>query len=425
MTAPKAFVVGWPIAHSRSPLIHRFWLKRHGIDGDYVPRRFRRRRSRRFSRVRREGLCRRQRDAAAQGGGVPRLRGDDAGRAPPGGGEHAVARRRRLHGDNTDVYGFVANLDERAPEWRSGSTALVIGAGGASRAVLQALIDAGFSPIVVLNRTLARAEALARHFGEPVSAGGLDRLPTCSPTRTSSSTRRRPACRRSGALDIPWRAAKKDAIATDLVYVPLVTPFLHGARERGLTIVDGLGMLLHQAVPGFERWFGVRPAVDAELRAHVVADIEGLRLTCASSASPDRSAWARARPPRCSPRAACRCTMRTRPCIASIAARRSRRSRRRFRASTVDGAVDRARLAERVVGDPAALARLEAIVHPLVRESEEAFLAQRRARGTPARRSSTSRCSSRPSAADRVDMHRRRHSRRRKCSAPASWPGRA
>jgi shikimate dehydrogenase len=275
MTAPKAFVVGWPIKHSRSPLIHRFWLKRYGIEGDYVreavpPDTF-------------EAFLENFPEEGFVGGNVTLPHKEAAFRvcvtATP------VARRleavntlwregERLCGDNTDAYGFAANLDERAPEWRHGSTALVIGAGGASRAVLQALIDAKFKSVVVLNRTLSRAEGLAKHFAGPVSAGGLDRLSEVLATADLIANATSAALHDGTGLDIPWSAAKRSAIATDLVYVPLVTPFLSGAREARLKIVDGLGMLLHQAVPGFERWFGVRPAVDAALRDHVAADIK-------------------------------------------------------------------------------------------------------------------------------------------------------
>jgi shikimate dehydrogenase len=276
MTARKAFVVGWPIAHSRSPRIHRFWLNRHGIDGDYLP------------------------EAVPPDGIEPFLTGF-AGKGYVGGNvtlphkEAAfracavttpVARRLeaantlwieggRLNGDNTDAYGFTANLDDRAPEWRRGSTALVIGAGGASRAVLQALIDAGYKTVSLANRTLARAETLANHFGRPVSAIDLDQLQHAVPEADFIVNATSAGLHDDGTLEVPWRTAKKTAIATDLIYVPLATPFLRDANAAGLKIVDGLGMLLHQAVPGFERWFGVRPVVDAELRDHIVADIKG------------------------------------------------------------------------------------------------------------------------------------------------------
>lgn len=271
----KTFVVGWPIAHSRSPLIHRFWLKRHGIEGDYV----------------REAVppeeigafLRNFGERGYVGGNVTLPHKEAAFRACAV--AKPVARRLeaantlwleggRLHGDNTDAYGFTANLDDCAPDWRLGSAALVIGAGGASRAVLLALIEAGFKSVALANRTVSRAEGLARHFGTPISAHGLDALAELVPAADLIVNATSAGLHEGEALGVPWAAAKRGAIATDLVYVPLVTPFLAEARSAGLTIVDGLGMLLHQAVPGFERWFGVRPTVDEELRALIAADIE-------------------------------------------------------------------------------------------------------------------------------------------------------
>jgi shikimate dehydrogenase len=271
----RAFVVGWPIAHSRSPLIHRFWLKRYGIAGDYVA----------------EAVPPGEIDAffaggftakGYVGGNVTLPHKEAAFRA--GAVPTTIAKRLeaantlwleggKLCADNTDVHGFLANLDAGAPAWRQGATGLVIGAGGASRAVLQALIDAGFRSVVLLNRTVTRAEALAAHFGGPVRAAGFGDIAEALATADLVVNATSAGLHDGEGLVIPWHVAREDAIATDLVYVPLVTPFLEGARQRGLTIVDGLGMLLHQATPGFERWFGVRPTVDDELRALVVADL--------------------------------------------------------------------------------------------------------------------------------------------------------
>jgi shikimate dehydrogenase len=270
----KAFVVGWPIAHSRSPLIHRFWL-RHRIEGDYIA----------------EAVAPDAIDAFLAGfkakgyvGGnvtVPHKEAAFLVAASP----TEIAKKlaaantlwlegHRLLADNTDVFGFVANLDDSAPDWRKGKAALVIGAGGASRAVLYALTDAGYGRIALLNRTVARAEQLARHFGgASIHAAGLDQMANALAEADLVVNATSAGLNGVAALDVPWRAAKRSAVVTDLVYVPLVTPFLEGARVQGLRIVDGLGMLLHQAVPGFERWFGVRPKVDAELRALVVADL--------------------------------------------------------------------------------------------------------------------------------------------------------
>ncbi|HEX9904087.1 MAG TPA: shikimate dehydrogenase [Propylenella sp.] len=275
MTARKAFVAGWPVSHSRSPLIHRFWLERYGIEGDYLSEAVPPLLIGDFLRdIRRRGYV---------GGNITLPHKEAAFAAcremTP------IARRLKavntvwldgdvLRGDNTDAFGFAANLDQGAPDWRSASLALVIGAGGASRAVADALVEAGLLSVVVLNRTKTRAADLARRYGGRVTAGGLDEMPNFLPRADLIVNATSGGMTGEAGVDVDWRAARRDAIATDLVYVPLVTPFLKAAAERGLRTVDGLGMLLHQAVPGFERWFGIRPTVDAELRDIVVADIE-------------------------------------------------------------------------------------------------------------------------------------------------------
>jgi shikimate dehydrogenase len=271
----KAFVVGWPVAHSRSPLIHRFWLRRHGIEGDYCA-----------EAVPPDSIDAFLTSFSARGyvgGNVTLPHKEAAFRAckqvTPVAERLAVANTLWLEdgavcGDNTDGYGFAANLDERAPSWRRGSNALVIGAGGAARAVVLAVVEAGFSAVTVLNRTPARAAALALHFGPPVRGGGLEALQQSLPAADLIVNSTAAGLAGEAGLAVDWRAARADAIATDLLYVPLITPFLAGAAERKLTVVDGLGMLLHQAVPGFERWFGLRPEVDAELRDLVIADLE-------------------------------------------------------------------------------------------------------------------------------------------------------
>ena len=293
----------------------------------------RRRRSRRSSQASREQrLCRRQRHASAQGGGVPRLREHDADRAPARGREHALARRRHASAATTPTPTASPPISTSAR--RNGgaaSTALVIGAGGASRAVLQALIDARFqirrgAEPHALARRGARAALRRARVRPAVSTGCRRRLPTADLIVNATSAGLHDG---DGARRSLGGAPSRSAIATDLVYVPLVTPFLQGAREDGLKIVDGLGMLLHQAVPGFERWFGVRPTVDAELRAHVVADLKGERDARHRPHRLDRHGKEHdGRDVRA--RAAFRCTTPTRPCIGSIAARPSRRSRRRF-----------------------------------------------------------------------------------------------
>jgi shikimate dehydrogenase len=275
MSVRKAFVAGWPVTHSRSPLIHRFWLSNYGIDGDYVaeaspPEAF-------------PTFLREMRARGYLGGNVTLPHKEAAFRAcdrsTPVAQRLAAANTLWLEGDvlcgdNTDVYGFAANLDERAPRWRNRTTALLLGAGGASRAVVQALLDAAFESVVLINRTSSRAEAVAEHFGSPVRAADLRELGGLLPHADLVVNATSAAIQGEADINIDWRVAPSGAIATDLTYVPLATPFLKGAAAEGLEIVDGLGMLLHQAVPGFERWFGIRPQVTPELRRLVEADLQ-------------------------------------------------------------------------------------------------------------------------------------------------------
>jgi len=246
---PRAGVVGWPIAHSRSPLIHNYWLKTHRIAGVYEriaapPGAF-------------AAFAQSIRDGALVGANVTVPHKEAAFAAcdwlSPVAGELGAANTLwreagKLCGDNSDVVGFLANLDESAPGWRA-RRATIIGAGGAARAVVAGLRSRGVETITLVNRTHERARRLARQFGDGVEAV-------------------------SDVVDLSPLPAH--ALVADLVYVPLRTPLIDAAAALGLRVVDGLGMLLHQAAPGFERWFGVRPSVTAQLRALIEADITGV-----------------------------------------------------------------------------------------------------------------------------------------------------
>jgi shikimate dehydrogenase len=267
----KAFVTGWPVSHSLSPALHGFWLKRHGIAGSYEavavsPDDF-------------LDFLRNLPGSGFAGGNVTiphkeaafalcdRLDGD----AKAVGAVNTLWLEDGLVcGGCTDGYGFAANLDQQNPAWRKCGSALVLGAGGAARAVVHALVTAGVREITVANRTLSRAEALAQSFGHTVEPCPLDAIAgaLAKAGLIVNTTSLGMAGKDDGKVDLA--PARQDAIVTDIVYVPLETPLLRQARERGLATVDGLGMLLHQAVPGFERWFGLRPAVDGELRAHLL-----------------------------------------------------------------------------------------------------------------------------------------------------------
>jgi shikimate dehydrogenase len=271
---PLAGVLGWPIGHSRSPRLHGHWLARYGLPGHYVP------------------LAVRPGDLEAALYALPRLgfRGVNV-TIPHKEAALALAtttteRATRIGAantlsfdadggflaDNTDGHGFLENLRQGAPGWSAAAgPALVLGAGGAARAVILSLIEAGAPEVRLANRSRDRAEALRDHFGAPVvvvdwrdAAAAADGVATVVNTTSLGMED-------DDAPPIRLDAAHAQALVTDLVYTPLVTPLLAAAAARGLATVDGLGMLLHQAAPGFERWFGRRPDVDAALRAAVLA----------------------------------------------------------------------------------------------------------------------------------------------------------
>lgn len=275
----KAFVIGHPIAHSRSPMIHGHWLGRYGIAGSYEAIDVEPGRLPAFLAAMEEN---------GFAGGNVTIPHKEAVFA-------AVARRDEaaeligavntlwleddeLAGGNTDAYGFAANLDERAPGWSGNGAALVLGAGGASRAVIHALKQRGMKDIRIVNRTVARAAELAHRFGAGVTAHGLAavaELAADAGLLVNTTALGMHGHDAPGEAPLPADPAylPDHAVVADIVYVPLETPLLASARARGLKTVDGLGMLLHQAVPGFERWFGVRPQVTPELRSLVIADL--------------------------------------------------------------------------------------------------------------------------------------------------------
>ena len=275
--APRAGVAGWPIAHSRSPLIHSYWLRTLGLAGRYdriavPPGAF----ATFAADIGPDGLiganvtaphkeaafavCDRRTEAAAGLGAVNTLWRENGA----------------LWGDNTDVAGFLDNLDAQAPGWRGATeSAVVLGAGGAARAVVQGLLASGVDRVVIVNRTRARADALAASFGRRTSTAPWEALPRRLGETDLLVNASVLGMEGQPALAIDLDPLPEKAIVADIVYVPLETPLLAAARARGLAAVEGLGMLLHQAAPGFERWFGVRPRVTAQLHALVAADIVG------------------------------------------------------------------------------------------------------------------------------------------------------
>jgi shikimate dehydrogenase len=269
-----ACVIGWPVGHSRSPLIHNYWIKQHGLDAEY----------------RREAVPTEQfkdfiTHLAARGyvGANVTAPHKEAALAVSEPDERALAvgaantlwlDGSRLRSTNTDVEGFIGNLDATAPGWdRSLQSALVVGAGGAARAVVFGLLERGIGRILLVNRTAERAAALRTQLGDRVMLArwsdldGLMAEAGLLVNTTSLGMAGQPPL----TIDLARLAA--GAVVSDLVYAPLETALLAAARSRGLRAVDGLGMLLHQAGGGFQRWFGVRPQVTEDLRALVEADL--------------------------------------------------------------------------------------------------------------------------------------------------------
>ncbi len=270
---PLAGVIGSPVAHSRSPALHTYWLKTYGIRGHYIP------------------MDIAQADLKAAIDTLPKLGFVGANVTVPhkervleladlvtdraaliGAANTLIFRKDgKVHADNTDGYGFVENLRQGASDWdpKSGPAA-VIGAGGAARAVLASLIEVGVPEIRISNRTRTRAEALRAEFGtrivvyDWVQAGNMLEGATTVVNASSLGMVGKPELR------VPLDGLSKDAVVTDLVYAPLQTSLLKRASEMGSRTVDGLGMLLHQAAPAFERWFGHRPTVDEQTRQVVL-----------------------------------------------------------------------------------------------------------------------------------------------------------
>jgi shikimate dehydrogenase len=274
---PRAFVAGYPIKHSRSPLIHGHWLAKYGLAGRYEKIAVEPERFEEFIR----GL--KEETSSFIGGNVTIPHKEMASRLADkidplteelGAANTLWYQDGFVHATNTDGIGFIANLDARHPGWDKTERAVVLGAGGASRAVLQALRDRGLSEIHVVNRTVGRARELADRFGSPLEAHGMAALDSLLDgaglfVNTSSL-----GMDGMDAPRLPFDRMQSDGLVTDIVYVPLTTPFLAQAQQVGMATVDGLGMLLHQAVPGFEKWFGRRPEVTEELRQIVLEDIE-------------------------------------------------------------------------------------------------------------------------------------------------------
>ncbi|WP_340116374.1 shikimate dehydrogenase [Pelagibius sp. 7325] len=271
--ARVAGVVGWPVAHSRSPRLHGYWLAEHGIDGAYVP-----------LPVAPENLEAAVRGLAAAGFAgvnvtIPHKETilalcdhvDDTARRI-GAANLLVFKEGGIEGRNTDAFGFMANLEESAPGWNAAAPVLLLGAGGAARAVAVGLLDTGVTELRVCNRNRARAETLAAEIAGPITvldwedrAAALDGAGLLVNSTSLGMTGQPP-------LELPLDALANDSVVAELVYSPLETALLAAARAKGCAGVDGLGMLLHQGRPSFAAWFGVDPQVSEGLRRFVLGD---------------------------------------------------------------------------------------------------------------------------------------------------------
>ncbi|MEP5759795.1 MAG: shikimate dehydrogenase [Litoreibacter sp.] len=271
---PLAGVIGHPIAHSRSPQLHKYWLEKYGLAGHYIP-----------MDVSSQDLPHVLNNLPKMGfvgvnvtlphkETVLEIADVISDRASLIGAANTLTFQAdgKLYADNTDGHGFLANLKQQAPDWSaSDGPALVLGAGGAARAVIAALLQDGASQIIVANRTRARAETLKSHFGAKVSV--VDWTQAVNQTSELATLVNTTALGMDGKEKLRFSVSKlpQTALVADIVYTPLVTELLSEAADHGCRTVDGLGMLLHQATPGFERWFGYAPEVDDAMRDAILS----------------------------------------------------------------------------------------------------------------------------------------------------------
>jgi len=271
----RACVIGWPISHSRSPLIHGHWLKKYGIDGHYEKKA--------VEPENLETFLHRLADHGYSGCNVTiphkerafQIATPDALARDLGAANTLYLRDGVLHATSTDGEGFIASLKTDVPGLElDGKSALVLGAGGAARAIIQALLQQGVERIILANRTPERAQDLARQFGprvEPLAWGLIHDAMADQALLVNTTSL---GMKGQPPLIVSLEKLPLNAIVADIVYVPLETELLKSAAQRGNRTSGGLGMLLHQAVRGFELWFGTRPEVTPELRALVQADVE-------------------------------------------------------------------------------------------------------------------------------------------------------
>lgn len=273
-TIPVAAVLGHPINHSKSPKLHNYWLSLFDIDGHYIPldidpRNF-------------ENSIRALSGLGFVGANVTipykekvlKIADKISDRAAIIGAANTLTflQDGRIYADNTDGYGFLQNIKCKYNDWTAGEgTSVVFGAGGASRAILGALIEDGANEVILANRTRSRADQLRSDFGAKIKV--VDWMKVQNYLSDASTVINATSLGMDGKaeLPIPLQGLKKNTLVTDIVYTPLNTPLLENAAKRGCRTVDGLGMLIHQAIPGFERWFGVKPDVSEKLRELLIS----------------------------------------------------------------------------------------------------------------------------------------------------------
>ena len=273
-TIPVAAVLGHPINHSKSPKLHNYWLSLFNIDGYYIPldidpRNF-------------ENSVRALSGLGFVGANVTipykekvlKIADKISDRAAIIGAANTLTflQDGRIYADNTDGYGFLQNIKCKYNDWTAGEgTSVVFGAGGASRAILGALIEDGANDIILANRTRSRADQLRSDFGAKIKV--VDWMKVQNYLSDASTVINATSLGMDGKaeLPIPLQGLKKNTLVTDIVYTPLNTPLLENAAKRGCRTVDGLGMLIHQAIPGFERWFGMKPDVSENLRKLLIS----------------------------------------------------------------------------------------------------------------------------------------------------------
>jgi shikimate dehydrogenase len=267
----KACVIGWPVAHSLSPALHTYWLKRYNIEGSYTAEEVQSERLAAFLKnMQANGFSGCNVTTPHKAAVIPFLDEVDALASSIGAVNTIIAQKGKLRGTNTDAFGFTENLRMEGAFSGKKNKAVVLGAGGAAKAVVKSLVDVGFADVMIINRTQAKAEQLQLQYGEKVitcdweyrdeALEGTDLL-----VNTTSL-----GLKGKEPLEVSLQALPKSAIIHDIVYNPLMTPLLIQGKENGNRIIDGLGMLLYQAVPAFEAWFGKRPEVDAKLRHYMV-----------------------------------------------------------------------------------------------------------------------------------------------------------